>query len=104
MTPIKNNPIKPSLIVDTLNSMTRDELRAVATKLGVKCGKAKNNTVGNLMIAFANVQAQFTIQFTVRSNPTNPDVDTVGNVIYSKKLRTHKPDKIMTPIVAEPAE
>lgn len=92
--------MKPSLIIDTLNSMTREELCAVATKLGVPRGKGKNNTVGNLVTAFGNGQAQFTIQFTVRSNPTNPDVNTVGNAIYSKKLRTHKPDKIMIPIVA----
>jgi hypothetical protein len=91
----------PSLITNCLNSMTREELRAVAKELNIKSGKDKNTTIANLVTAFGNLESQFTIQFTIRKNPENPEWNTVGNAIYSKKLRTHKHDRIMLPILQE---
>jgi len=91
---IKN--MKANLITDSLNTMTRDELRAVAIHLNVPRGKEKNNTVSNLAAAIHAKKVRFSLQFTLRPN-TDPTATTAPTV-YSKKLRTHKPDKIVHPV------
>lgn len=90
------------LIRDTLNTMSRGELRAVARKLGVKTGKDKAHTVANLVTAFDTQKARFTLQFTIRPND-NPEARYVAG-IFSRKLRTHKPDKTVIAIASEDVE
>ena len=85
--------MKTQQITDTLNTMSRDELRAVASKLGVKPGKDKANTVQNLTSAIEAGNARFTIEFTIREKGTAGS--SYANSVYRKKLRTHKPDKVL---------
>lgn len=82
-------------IVNTIGTMTRSELRAVATQLNVPRGRNRSDTVKNLAKAILDGKARFTIQFTLRSNE-QPDVR-FAPTIFSKKLRTHKPDKVIVP-------
>lgn len=88
--------MNPDQIVNSLNTMTRDELRAVATKLNVPRGKDKINTVANLSTAIAAGAARFTLEFTIREKGIADS--TYANAIFKKKLRTHKPDKVVLPI------
>jgi len=85
--------MKPSLIIDTLNSMTRHELRAVATKLNVPRGKEKVNTVANILTAISNKDARFTVDFSIKEKGI--PASNYAPTIYRKKLRTHKPDKVL---------
>lgn len=87
------------LINDTLNTMTRGELRAVARKLGVQTGKDKAHTLANLVTAIDTKKARFTLQFTIRPN-TDPEARFVPG-IFSRKLRTHKADKTLIAIESE---
>lgn len=87
-----------TLITLTLNSMSRDELRAVAQRLNVPRGKDKNNTIANLVNAIEQKTARFTLQFTIRPN-TDPNAR-FSPAIYCKKLRTHKTDKVIVPAPA----
>lgn len=87
--------MKTNQITDALNSMTRDELRAAATQLGVTRGKEKVNTVQNLVAAINENKVRFTLAFYLRPN-TNPD-SVIAPTVYAKKLRTHKKDKVMVP-------
>jgi hypothetical protein len=86
-----------SHITNTLNEMTRPDLAAVATSLGVPVGKSKANTVSNLAKAIQAGKARFTIQFTIRKN-ADPKAN-YAPAVFSMKLRTHKDDKI---VVAAP--
>lgn len=85
--------MNPAIISNTLHSMTRDQLRATARKLGVSVGHDKTDTVGNIANAISNNSARFTVQFTIRPN-TDPAAK-YAPAVFSKKLRTHKPDKVV---------
>jgi hypothetical protein len=93
--------MKANQIGLTLNEMTRSDLAAVATKLGVKVGKSKENTVANLTKAIEAGKARFTVQFTIRTND-DPKA-TLAPAIFSMKLRTHKDNKVVVPapVIAE---
>jgi hypothetical protein len=88
-------------ISNTLNEMSRTDLAAVAAKLGVKVGKSKANTVANVTKAIQDGKARFTVQFTIRDN-SNPEA-TFASALFSMKLRTHKPNKVLVaaPVVAK---
>ena len=88
-------------ISNVLNEMTRPDLAAVASKLGVAVGKSKANTVANLTKAIQAGKARFTVQFTIRDN-TDPKANFVPT-LFSMKLRTHKANKVVTaaPLVAK---
>lgn len=87
--------MKPSLIIDTLATMKRSELRNVARRLNVRTGRDKADTIANLSTAIANQTARFTIDFTLRENP-DPSAR-FSKAIFRKKIRTHKPDKVLLP-------
>lgn len=85
--------MKPSLIIDTLSTMTRGELRNVARRLNVPTGRNKIDSIINISSAIRNKTARFTIDFTIRDNPI--PTATYANVIFRKKIRTHKADKVI---------
>lgn len=88
--------MKASQVLDALNTMTRDELRAVAARLNVPRGKDKVNTVSNVATAIVGGDARFTLEFTIREKGIADS--TYAPAIFKKKLRTHKPDKVTLPI------
>lgn len=57
----------PTLALPLLQSMSRDDLRAVATNLGVPRGKNREDTIANLADAVeegkAHIKANWTISF-----------------------------------------
>jgi len=84
-------------IIDALSAMSRDELRAVALNLNVARGKNKNDTIDNLVAAFRSGVGRFTLQFTIRETGIP---GAYPPAMFSRKLRTHKPDKTMVPAPA----
>ena len=91
--------IKMNIIDKCLSDMTRDELRATATALNVKRGKDRKDTIANLASAIEAGKAGLTIQFTIRQ-PRLTETSFAAPV-FSKKFRTHRPDKvIVTPSTA----
>lgn len=93
--------MKTNQITDCLNTMNRPELAAVAKSLHVPVGKSRSNTVSNLTAAIVEKKARFTVQFTIRSN-ANPN-DRFVPSLFSKKLRTHKSDKVVWGIIKSAA-
>lgn len=92
---ILKTTMNKTLISLTLNSMSRNELRLVAKRLNIPRGKDKNNTISNLVNAFEQKTARFTLQFTIRRNPDPTaryaiysKIYSKRYAIYSKKLRT----------------
>ncbi len=75
------------------NSMTRDELRAVATVLGVPRGKDRQNTVSNLTSAVEDGKAGLKAVCTVCKPPSG--VVKFSRPVFIKKLRTYKGDKVL---------
>ena len=82
-----------SQVTDALNTMTRSQLRAVATRLNVPRGRNRQDTVENLTNSIVNGNGRFTLQFTIRENGISDD--SYARTIFAKKLRTHKPDKVL---------
>lgn len=101
--PVKTN--QTVQVYETLNSLTRDELRALATHLGVPRGKDKKNTVANLAAAVRDGKARVKTLVYISSPP--PDGQEYGGrTLLVKKFRTYKPDKVLQPVppVLIPAE
>lgn len=82
-----------AIIAQTLATMSRNQLRATARRLGVKTGHDKADTIANIESAIANNTARFTVQFTLRSN-SDPTAK-YAPAVFSAKLRTHKPNKVL---------
>lgn len=81
------------IILGTLGTMTRSQLRATARQLGCRTGRNTPDTIANIRSAIETNKARFTVQFTIRPN-TNPTARTAP-AIFVKKLRTHKPNKVL---------
>lgn len=82
-----------NLINQTLGSMSRSQLRNTARRLGVRTGHDKADTIANIRTAIENNDARFTVQFTIR-----PNTDRTARympAVFSAKLRTHKPNKVL---------
>jgi len=77
----------PATVAPLLNSMTRDELRAVATSLNVPRGKNAKDTITNLMKAVAANKVQVKMDCTISFKPAD---GSKGRVTYfGKTLRTY---------------
>jgi hypothetical protein len=88
--------MNPAQIFDSLNTMTRAQLRATARKLNIRTGRNKSDSIANIASAIANQQARFTVIFTIRE----PGVagSSFAPAVFQKKLRTHKPNKVTVPV------
>lgn len=83
-----------SQIQSALETMSREELRAVATHLNVPRGKEKKNTIVNLADAFTSGKARFKLVFTIKTNP--PAGAQFGSrKLFIKKLRTYGDEKVL---------
>lgn len=74
-------------------SMTRDELRAVAISLNVPRGRNKTNTIANLISAVNDGTAHVKMLCSIEAprSAILPD----GFTAFVKKLRTYKPDQVV---------
>lgn len=95
---------KSVLIEQVINTLTRDELRALATQFGVPVGKSKENTITNLMEAIQNGKARVKLMVYVGHPPVQGQK--YGQFIFAKKFRSYKEDKIVIPLpkVVVPAD
>ncbi len=84
-----------ALAVVVLNSLTRDELRAIATTINVPRGRSKDNTVDSLVTAIRTGKAHVKSLVTI-STPPPAGQSFGGTTLLVKKLRTYKPDRIIT--------
>lgn len=82
-----------NLINTTLGSMSRSQLRNTARRLGLRTGRNKADSLRNIRNAIETNSARFTVQFTIRPN-TDPNAR-YSPAVFSKKLRTHKADKVL---------
>lgn len=82
-----------NLINTTLGSMSRSQLRNTARRLGLRTGRNKTDSLRNIRNAIETNSARFTVQFTIRPN-TDPN-SRYAPAVFSKKLRTHKADKVL---------
>jgi hypothetical protein len=82
-----------SQIKFALETMTRAELRAVATHLNVPRGKEKKNTIVNLTDAITLGLARFKLVFTIKTNP--PAGGQFSRKLFIKKLRTYGVGKVL---------
>ena len=96
VSPINTNTVLTEQYVgQTLASMTRDELRASATALGVKPGKDKENTIKNIVAAIVDNKVRFSTQFfpfgtTTRTLPSPPRC-TARNSAPTRPTRSSNP-------------
>lgn len=81
----------------TLNSMTRDELRALARRIGIKRGRNRVDTINNLLLAQSvNVMhAKVKVEFCPK--PETPDSYRIP--VFGKKFSTGKAPKVFRIIV-----
>lgn len=82
-----------NLINTTLGSMTRSQLRNTARRLGLRTGRNTSDTIRNIRSAIESNDARFTVQFTIRTNTDK--TARYSPAVYSAKLRTHKPNKVL---------
>ena len=78
---------KPTVAITLFESMTRDELRAVATSLNVPRGKNAKDTIANLTQAVADGKAQIKMVCTVSFKPADGSASRV--TYFGKTLRTY---------------
>ena len=94
--PIHVNPLRTEVM---LNSLTRDELRALATRLNVKQGKNKEHTIDNLSIAInfglAHVKTVVYISTPPSVESLAANSNAKGSPLLIKKFRNYKTDKIV---------
>ena len=80
-----------------LNSMTRDELRATASRFGISRGKSASNTKENLLSGITNGTIQFKSIGYLQTAPAASEAH--GKTLYCKKLRSYAPDSVVVPIL-----
>ena len=90
-------------VSDALNTLTREELRTLATNLNVPRGKEKKNTLANLAKAINDGQCQVKTVITIFSLPatqTPPSSYTRhGRTLFYGKFRNYKAAKtVVTPL------
>lgn len=80
------------LIIDSLE---RKELAAIAKTIGVPVGKSRFNTVASISTAIAKgkLQVKSVVTITLPSK-----VSRHGPVVFSKKFRSYRPDKVLVPV------
>jgi hypothetical protein len=86
------------LAYETLNGMTRDEVRRLAQHLNVPRGRDKKNTVANVAQAIHAGKAQLKSVVTIFATPTSGLGH--GPTLYSAKLRSYKPTRVLYTVPA----
>ena len=90
------NPLNYRLV---LNTLTRDELRALSTHLGVQRGKNKEDSITNMVSAFTNGMAHVKTIVYISTPPTLEskaiDPYAKGNTLFIKEFRNYKTDKVI---------
>ena len=94
------NKLNASIARLSLETMSRDELRNLATKCNVPREKEKKNTVDNLVSAMEKNEIRMTSAFTIRTGEKE------GDMVYCKKLRTAREDSVVydSTVPAKPVE
>ena len=90
---MKNKTITSSKPTEFLSTLTRDELRALASRVSVPRGKDRVDTIINLTdaIVAGKVMVKNVVTVYIPPTPENPWRQTV----FVKKLRTYKEDKTL---------
>lgn len=99
----KGKHVNPLNYAAVLNTLSRDELRAFATHLGVPRGKDKQDTIKNLVAVMGNsdkVYVKTVVEFHV---PPTPEAKASwyrakGKSLFAKKFRNYRTDKVIRPV------
>jgi len=86
------------LSYQVLNGMTRDEVRRLATHLNVPRGRDKKVTVANVAKAINDGKAQLKSVVTIFAPPRPPFANSHGPTLYSAKLRSYKPTRVLSQV------
>lgn len=92
-----SNSLVSAVTRATLNSMSTDELRALAKRLEIKVGKSRNNTIENLMLASSSSILHTKVKVSFCKKPADPSHYRVA--IFGKKFSTAKPPSIFQKIL-----
>ena len=84
-----------SHVHDALNSMSRQELRKLATRFNLRVGQNKQNTVDSIVKAIDGEKIGFKSVVTISEMPLSPTSTTIRKSVFVKKFRTYKPDKVL---------
>lgn len=94
----QKSTVKTNLTVQTyefLGTLTRDQLRALASKAKVHRGRDKKNTIANLTRAIADGKLWYKSTIDIFTPPTTPDAFYTRSRIFAKKFRSYKPDRVI---------
>jgi hypothetical protein len=80
---------------ETLNSLTRNQLRALAARAGVKMGRNKKDSVANLSRAISDGKLLYKSEVSIFTPPTVPGNYWTRTRLFAKKFRSYKPDRVL---------
>lgn len=86
-----------SATLNALTTMTRDELRLLAKRLGIKRGRNRNDTIANLHLAHTAGIMHTKIKVEFCPKPEKPEDYRIP--VFGKKFSNGKPAKIFRTIV-----
>ncbi len=86
-----------SATLATLQTMTRDELRTLAKRIGIKRGRNRNDTINNLILAQSSSVMHAKVRVEFCPKPENPDDFRIP--VFGKKFSNGKPAKVFRTIV-----
>lgn len=89
--------ILQSATIATLNSMSRDEVRALAKRLGIKRGRNRVDTINNLVLAQSAGVMHTKVKVEFCPKPENPDDYRVP--VFGKKFSNGKTPKVFRTII-----
>ena len=89
--------ILQSATLATLNSMTRDELRALARRIGIKRGRNRVDTINNLLLAQSGGVMHTKVKVEFCPKPENPNDYRIP--VFGKKFSHGKTSKVFRTIV-----
>jgi len=85
-------------VTNLLSGLTRDELRNLAKRFNLKTGKNRSDTEKTVAEAVAANQIKFSLVLSVKTAPS--DTNKYGTLVYSRKIRNVKDDRILFPLSA----
>lgn len=90
------------IALDSLQTMTREELRNIARQTGVKRGQNTKDTIAHLIEAIFSGKVQFKSTFVIATGKFPlPNQPVASNAIFQKKFRSYGGgDKVEFPVLA----
>ena len=84
---------------ETLESLTREQLRNLAARVNVPRGRDKKNTIANLARAISDGKLWYKSEVTIFTPPTTPSATWTRKALLRKKFRSYKPDRVIQDVL-----